>query len=87
MQMLSNYITRMAINYYDIGLELKVDNDKLRIIQCDLRFPNFEEKCREMLNLWLENDISATWGKLCEVLERKNQSVLARDIREMIHSK
>ena len=87
MQMLSNYITRMAINYYDIGLELNIGNDKLRIIQHDLRFPNLEEKCREMLNLWLENDISATWGKLCEALERKNQSVLARDIREVIHSK
>ena len=86
MQMLSNYITRMAMNYYDFGLQLNIDNNELRIIQRDLGFPNHKEKCREMLNIWLENDIFATWGKLCEALERSNQSVLARDIREMIHS-
>ena len=76
----------MAINYYDIGLELDIINSKLRIIQDDLKFPGLEEKCREMLNVWLDNDTSATWEKLCKALDRKNQSVLAKDIREMIRS-
>ena len=81
---LGPYITRMALHYYDIGLELDIVTSKLRIIRNDTRFPGFEDKCQEMLNLWLESDISATWEKLCKALERIDQSVLAKDIREEI---
>ena len=76
----------MAMHYYNIGIELDIVNSKLRNIQNDSRFPGNEEKCREMLNLWIDNDTSATWEKLCKVLERIDQRVLARDIREMISS-
>ena len=76
----------MALHYYNIGLELDIITSKLRIIQNDSRFPGFEEKCREVLNLWLESDISATWEKLCKALERTDQCVLAEDIKKMIHS-
>ena len=83
---LKPYITRMALHYYNIGLELDIVTSKLRIIQNDTRFPGVEEKCREVLNLWLESDLSATWEKLCKALERIDQSVLAKDIREKIRS-
>ena len=79
-------IARMAPYYYEIGLELDIINSQLRIIQEDSRFPGPEEKCRKMLNVWLEGDTSATWEKLCKALERKNQNVLAGDIREKIRS-
>ena len=86
MKILYPYIARIAICYHDIGLELDIVNSKLRIIQEDLRFPGSEEKCRQMLNVWLDNDTSATWEKLCKALERNNLNVLAQDIREKIHS-
>lgn len=76
----------MAIHYFEIGLELDILNSKLRNIQQDLRFPGPEQKCREMLNVWLDNDTSATWEKLCKALERNNLNALAQDIREKIHS-
>ena len=77
----------MALSYYTLGLELDIVNSKLRIIQNDsTRFPGNEDKCREMLNLWLDNDESATWEKLCKALESIDQRALAGDIREMIQS-
>lgn len=76
----------MSQDYIYIGLELGIVYDKLRNIQDDLRFPGPQDKCREMLNLWLKSDTSATWEKLCKVLESRDLNVLARDIREMIHS-
>ena len=76
----------MAIHYFEIGLELDIVNSKLRNIQQDPRFPGPEEKCREMLNVWLDNDTSATWEKLCKALEEKNLNALAQVIREKIHS-
>ena len=33
-----------------------------------------------MLDVWLANDTSATWEKLCKALESIEQRVLARDI-------
>ena len=84
--MLNPYVTRMASQYYDIGLELDVINSRLRIIRDDPNFPGLVNKCQEMLTLWLEGDTSATWEKLCRALERRDQNVLARDIREEICS-
>ena len=84
MNMLNHYITDMAIHYYGIGLELDIVNSKLRIIQEDFRFPGHKEKCRQMLNVWLDNDTSATWEKLCKALENENLSFLAGNIREMM---
>ena len=81
-----NFIVRMATDYYDIGLELGIDNNQLRNIRDDLRFPGPVEKCREMLAVWLGNDTSATWEKLCKALETTHQKVLARDIRQKICS-
>ena len=86
MKILYPYIAKMATRYYDIGIELDIVNSKLRIIEADLRFPGPEEKCRQMLNIWLDIDTSATWEKLCKALEEKNLKVLAKDIREKIHS-
>ena len=84
---LNPFITRMALHYYTLGLELDIVNSKLRITQNDsTRFPGNEEKCREMLSLWLDNDESATWEKLCKALERIDQRALAGDIREIIRS-
>ena len=77
----------MAPHYIDIGLQLDIINSRLMIIENDnVRFSGPEAKCRQMLNVWLESDTSATWEKLCKALERRNHNVLARDIRDMIRS-
>ena len=84
MKMLNRFVTDMAPKYYGIGLELDIKNEQLKVIQSDPNLHNSEDKCREMLDLWLKNDTSATWSKLCNALEELKQSVLAKNIRDRI---
>ena len=81
MNKLNRWIPEMAPYYYSIGLELDILNSQLKNIKTDPNFSGNEEKCREMLDVWLANDISATWEKLCKALESIDKRVLARDIR------
>ena len=69
---LNRYVTEMATKYYDIGLELEIPDSQLRIIKNDNNFHNDQEKCREMLTMWLANDKSATWKKLCDTLQKEH---------------
>lgn len=78
---LNRYIIDMAPLYYDIGLELDVLNSQLKLIRNDPSLPDLKEKCRRMLEVWLENDISATWKKLCDALLETGQNVLADQIK------
>jgi len=77
---LNHYITDMAPSYDRIGLELDVVNSQIKLIRNDPSLPGLEEKCLKMLEVWLENDTSATWKKLCDALEETGQSVLAERI-------
>ena len=81
MNKLNCWIPRMASYYYNVGLELDIVNSQLKNIKTDSQFSGYEEKCREMLDVWLAKDTSATWEKLCVALESIDQKVLARDIR------
>ena len=81
-----DFTTRMAPDYYDIGLELGITDSQLSNIQNDPTFPSRAEKCRQMLGVWLKKDTSATWEKLCKALETNKQDVLAMDIRNTICS-
>jgi len=58
----------MAPSYDRIGLELDIVNSQIKLIRNDPSLPGLEEKCLKMLEVWLENDISATWKKLCDAL-------------------
>lgn len=84
MRILNRFITNMAPEYYDIGLELGVEYEQLEIIRSDPNLCNPQDKCRKMLDLWLKNDTSATWSKLCNALEELKQSQLAKNIRDRI---
>ena len=81
---LNHYITEMAPSYYNIGLELDIVNSKLKVIQSDPSLPDLERKCRKMLEVWLENDTSATWKKLCDALQEVGMSVLAERIKNQL---
>ena len=78
---LNRYITEMAPSYFDTGLELDVLNSQLKLIKNDPSLPDLKEKCRKMLEVWLENDTSATWKKLCDALCEIGQKVLAEQIK------
>ena len=78
---LNRYITDMAPSYYDIGLQLDIVNSQLKLIKNDPNLSDLTEKCHKMLEVWLENDTSATWKKLCDALEEVEQSVLAKEIK------
>ena len=83
---LNRYITDMAPSYYHIGLELGIDNSQLNLIKEDhISFPGLEEKCRRMLEVWLnKNDTSTTWKKLCDTLEELGLNFLAGRIKDAI---
>ena len=78
---LNRYITDMAPSYYDIGLQLDIVNSQLKLIKNDPSLSDLKEKCRKMLEVWLENDASATWKKLCDTLEEEGLSVLAEQMK------
>ena len=78
---LNRYVIDMAPFYFDIGLELDVLNSQLKLIRNDPSLPDLKEKCCKMLEVWLENDTSATWMKLCDALCEIGQSVLAEQIK------
>ena len=86
MKKLNHYITDMASHYYDIGLELDIPNSKLKAIKNNFTVPDIKEKCREMCQIWLDNDTHATWKRLCDALKEVKQSVLAENIRKAIIS-
>ena len=75
----------MAPSYYNIGLELGIDNSQLNLIKDDhISFPGLEEKCRRMLEVWLEKDTSATWKKLCDALKELELTFLTGIIKDAI---
>ena len=78
---LNRYITDMATSYYDIGLQLDIVNGQLKLIENDPALFDPKKKCRKMLEMWLDNDTSATWKKLCDALEKEGLSVLAEQIK------
>ena len=81
MNKLIHYVSEMASHFYTIGLELDIPNSKLKLIKKDT--PDTKEQCREMLELWLEIDPSASWEKLCNALEESEAKLLnlAKQIR------
>ena len=86
---LNPYIIDMAPSYYSIGLQLDIVNSKLKLIKSDCsRFPGLEENCRKMLKVWLENDTSATWKKLCGALQEVGMIILLnkKELAELRYS-
>ena len=84
MKELNRYIIDMASFYFDIGLELDVLKSQLKLIRNDPSLPDLKEKCRKMLEVWLENDTSATWMKLCDALCEIGQNALAENIKSKL---
>ena len=81
---LNHHITDMAPSYYDIGLQLDVPEAKLNLIRDDdHNFQGLKEKCRNMLEVWLESDTSATWKKLCDALQEVKKCVLAEKLKNL----
>ena len=80
---LNCYIIEMAPLYYEIGLQLDIVNSQLKLIKSDPSLPDLKEKCRRMLEVWLENDTGATWKKLCDALQEIGQDVIAEQIAKV----
>ena len=81
---LRRHITDMASSYQQIGLELDVPYAELKLIRNDFNLPDPKEKCRKMLEVWLESDTSATWKKLCNALQEVEMGVLAEQIKKSV---
>ena len=81
---LNRYIIHMAPSYYKIGLQLDIVNRRLKLIKNDISLSDLEERCRKMLEVWLENDTSATWKKLRDALQEVELNNLAEQIKDSI---
>ena len=81
---LNQYLTDMAPSYQEIGSELDIPYATMKLIRRDPNLSDLKEKCRNMLEVWLENDTSATWKKLCDALQEVGISVLAEQIKNSL---
>ena len=62
------FIEKYAIKWRKIGLELNITSEALDIIEVD--YPNkVQERCRVMLEKWLQKDPEASWEKLLHAVE------------------
>ena len=82
MNELNHYVVDIAPSYYDIGLGLDIVNSQLKLIKSEPSLHDLTKKCQKMLEVWLESDTSASWEKLCNVLEENQQSMLAEKIKK-----
>ena len=77
MNELNLYTVDIASFYIELGLKLNVPNENLLVIKKDSFLPSLTDKCKRMLELWLEMDTTATWNKLCEALKQLEKNSLA----------
>ena len=57
-----------ALKWKEIGILLGITSEKLDIIEHD-NFHQAESCCNDMLKWWLRVDLTASWGKLLDVIE------------------
>ena len=68
MDLVQHFIPHHATKWKDIGILLGLDSNKLNLIEVD--YPTDAKSCcREMLDMWLITDLTASWGKLFTVTE------------------
>ena len=61
------FIKEYAVNWRGIGLELNLTSAKLNNIKADHPY-EVKERCRTVLNFWLQRDVKASWGKLLNAI-------------------
>ena len=68
--------------WYELGLELKLDEDNLDYIEHDYR-QDSAEALRQVLKKWLKECESPTWLTLVNALTEVGDRKKARDLQEM----
>ena len=74
-----NIRDEVAVDWYDLGVQLQLDTCKLDIISVN-HSGNTEICCNKIFNKWLEVDTTASWNKLMEALRCINKNKLAESI-------
>jgi len=64
----SHVVPHYATKWRELGLSLGVTSSQLDIIDVD-HPKSCEERCKVMLRRWLQQDPSATWGKLDDAVK------------------
>ncbi|XP_065900809.1 uncharacterized protein [Dysidea avara] len=75
---LNIYVDKMATTYYEIGLQLGVPNERLKMIRKD--YATEAERCREMLDVWINDDLASSWLKLINTLGEIHHNKLAQQM-------
>ena len=73
----------VAINWYELGINLMIPNQQLSIIRKNYS-QNVQMCCTKMFESWLQVDPTANWNKLIEALEKINHITLAEEVRSSI---
>ena len=82
-----NIRNEVAVQWYDLGVQLLLDTNVLNIIRQD-HSTNTETCCNEMFNRWLQADRTASWNKLIEALRNIENNQLADRIdREILQGR
>ena len=78
-----NIRNEVAVQWYDLGVQLLLDTNVLNIIRQD-HLANTEACCNELFNRWLQVDRTASWNKLIEALRNIGKNQLADRIEREI---
>ena len=82
MKNLTNDLSTVAMKWFDIGIQLKIEHSTLKNIESDHRS---QTRClSEMLRCWFNNDVDLKWDMILDALESPsvNEKKLAGKIRQ-----
>lgn len=82
MKNLTNDLSTVAIKWFGIGIQLKIEHSTLKNIESDHRS---QTRClSEMLQCWFNNDVDLKWDTILDALESPlvNEKKLAGKIRQ-----
>ena len=73
----------MSVDWYDLGLQLKVKTRNLDSIKAEFGVP--KHQLREMLKAWLTSSENPTWKNLIDAL--RSESVGAKNLATILEAK
>lgn len=78
--MLTRELEDITGEWFQLGLHLNVDHSKLKKIEAD--HIGVERRKSEMLSVWLQNDLHASWHKVATALSSMGKNTSAQRLQK-----